>query len=342
MPRASVVVLSLAILLVCPLVFSSLPRAQAATVAPSPDPAPRTVLVDIYVVDVGDVSQQDGSYEADFYLSFAWNGTWYGAGGNQSSALPQNFAILNGQISQLELVSSDDNINGTSENYLSYRVYATLFSPMNFARYPLDHQTLSIMVEDNDYENSSLVFLADQKSQLDQGVQIPGWILDPGSVNMVVTNDVYKTTFGYPGISPTTDSYYSEAVFSMQVHRPFADVTLNVLLPLAVLVALAMASFRIKPESFEARLEVGVISIFTAVAFLLALNSTLPAQDYVTLADQLLMVAFAVLIYAIAIAILLHSYAESGIPRWAERLDRVSFYAVPLAALLSFLILVAF
>jgi len=339
MPRPSVAVLLLALLLVCPLVMSSSHRAEAATAAS--DPAPRTVLVDMYVVNVGDVNQQDGSYEADFYLAFAWNGTWYGASQNQTSALPQNFAILNGQISQLELVSSDSDINGTSENYLSYRVYATLFTPMNFARYPLDHQTLSIMLEDNDYDNSSLVYLADQRSQLDQGVQIPGWILEPGSVNMTVTNDVYKTTFGYPGLPPTSESYYSEAVFSMQVHRPFADVALNVLLPLAVLLALAMASFRIKPESFEARLEVGVISIFTAVAFLLALNSALPAQDYVTLADQLLIVAFAVLIYAIAVAILLHSFAGSGIPRWAKRLDRVSFYAVPLAALLAFLILVA-
>jgi hypothetical protein len=333
--RRSLFLLAVAIfLLVGPVVLSVSHRASAA----APSQAPTRVLVDIYVVNVGSVNEQSGSYEADFYLSFAWNGTWTGSG-NQSSALPENFAILNGQISSQELVSADRNINGTNENYLSYRVYATLFSPMDFTRYPLDHQTLSIEVENNDYDNSSLVFVADPQSQLSQDAKVPGWILDQGSVQMSVINDAYKTSFGYPGVPANSESFYSEAVFSVGVHRPSATVGVNILLPLGVLVALAMVTFKIKMESFEARLEVGLISIFTAVAFLLALNSAIPAQDYITLAEKLLIVAFAMLIYALALTIVLHSYGSSGAPRWAERLNSLSFVAVPLIALLAVLIL---
>ncbi|MDG6914490.1 MAG: hypothetical protein JRN23_03765 [Nitrososphaerota archaeon] len=311
------------------------------TVATPLAQAPRTVAVDIYVVNVGNVNQQAGSYEADFYLSFAWNGTWYGPGENQSAAFPANFAILNGQVSELELVSSDANINGTGENYLSYRVYATLYDPMSFARYPLDHQTLSIEVENNDYGNSSLQFVGDGQSQLNAGVAVPGWILDPGSERLTVGNELYKTSFGYPGSPTDSRSYYSEAVFSFSVHRPFAATAMNVLLPLGVLVALAMVTFRVREEGFEIRLEVGVISVFTAVAFLLALNSGIPAQDYLTLADQLMIVGFGMLIYAIALTMVLHSYGGRGVPGWARRLNAASFYAAPLFAVLAVLVLFA-
>lgn len=186
------------VLLLLHLSGSRAPGASAASLS-SANQSPRSVLVDIYVVSVGNLDQQAGSYEADFYLSFAWNGTWYGPGGNQSVAMPQNFALLNGQVSQLELVSSDTNITGTNENYLSYRVYATLYSPMNFARYPLDHQTLTIEVENNDYDNASLAFVADGQSQLSPDAHVPGWILDPGSSKMTVSNEVYRTNFGFPG-----------------------------------------------------------------------------------------------------------------------------------------------
>jgi hypothetical protein len=327
-------------LLVAPLVWLHVPASYAASPA-SGDQAARGVLVDVYVVNVGSIDQAAGSYEADFYLSFAWNGTWSGAGDNQSVGLPQNFAILNGQVSGLELVSSDQNINGTGENYLSYRVYATLYSPMNFARYPLDHQTLTIDVESNDYDNSSLVFVSDGQSQLSPEAQVPGWILDPGSAGMTVSNQLYKTSFGYPGSPSDSRSYYSEAVFSFSVHRPFAATAMDILLPLGVLVALAMVTFRIREESFDIRLEVGVISVFTAVAFLLALNSAIPAQDYLTVADELMIVGFLMLIYAIGLTMVLHAYGASGVPAWARRLNTASFFVLPVVALLAVLVLFA-
>jgi len=333
--REAGLLLAVGLLLVLPLAF----RAPAASAGVTGTPAPRVASVDIYIVDVGNLDQSAGSYEADFYLSFAWNGTWYGPDGNQSEALPQNFAILNGEVAKLETVTSDANINGTGENYISYRVYATLYSPMNFARYPLDHQTLSIEVEDNNYDNASMEYVSDGQSQLDPAAHVPGWLLDPGSEKMVVTSDPYKTSFGYPGSPPNSESFYSDATFSFAVHRPFADSAMNVLLPLGVLVALAMVTFKIKPDSFDIRLEVGVISIFTAVAFLLALNSGLPAQDYLTVADQLMIVAFAILIYAVAMAMIIHRYAGSSIPRWAERLNSASFWVAPLVALVAVLIL---
>lgn len=114
---------------------------------------------------------------------------------------------------------------------------------------------------------------------------------------------------------------------------------MTVLLPLAVLVALAMITFKIKDESFDSRLEVGVISVFTAVAFLLALSSGIPAQDFLTVADQLMVVAFAIQIYVIGLTMVLHAYGESGTPDWARRLNAASFYVVPAIALVAVLIL---
>jgi hypothetical protein len=185
------------------------------------------------------------------------------------------------------------------------------------------------------------VFVSDGQSQLSPQAHVPGWILDPGSAGLAVSNQLYRTSFGYPGSPAGSQSYYSEAVFSFTVHRPFAATAMNILLPLGVLVALAMVTFRIREESFDIRLEVGVVSVFTAVAFLLALNSGIPAQDYLTVADELMVVGFLILIYAIALTMVLHAYGASGVPGWARRLNSVSFFAVPVVALLAVLVLFA-
>ncbi|MDG6967490.1 MAG: hypothetical protein JRN23_07215 [Nitrososphaerota archaeon] len=316
-----------------------LPReGHAATPAATP---PTKVLVDIYVVNVGSIDQQKGSSPVDFYLSFAWNGSWYGPGGNSSSpALPQDFALMDGTVNQLQLISSQGDINGTGENYLSFRVGATLFDQMNFVRFPLDSQRLSIQIESNDFTNASLVYVPDTESQIGQNVSIPGWIVDGGS-GLSVENQLYRTSFGYPGLPPAYAAYYSEAIFTINIHRPVQTAALTLVVPLVVLVALATISFRIRMDSFGPRLQLGVVSIFTAVAFLLNMNNSVPVQGYFTLGDDTLLVAFGVLIYSICVTVVLHYYDPSSPPGWAKALNRSSFVGVPLAAVLLTLLIVA-
>jgi hypothetical protein len=52
-----------------------------------------------------------------------------------------------------------------------------------------------------------------------------------------------------------------------------------------------------------------------------------------------MIVAFAILIYAIALAMVIRHHGETGIPAWASRLDSTGFRAAPVVAIIAVLVL---
>jgi hypothetical protein len=77
---------------------------------------------------------------------------------------------------------------------------------------------------------------------------------------------------------------------------------------------------------------VGVISVFAAVAFLVNLETNIPA-GYFTLADEIMVIAFAALMYSIAMTVWFHRYVHQNLPSFTTKIDRASFVAVPLVVL---------
>lgn len=302
----------------------------------------RQVTVDVYVINIGDVNQQAGSYNIDMYLSFSWSGNWSASGNNASEpAFPSHFDLANGEINSMTLIDAEQNVSGTGYNYLEYRIQAIVYSPFNFQRYPLDKQRIFVNIEDSYYGNDSLVYVSDSHSMIDSSVHVPGWIIQSGSVQLSVSTHVYNSTFGYPGASQGTQYAYSQATFSFSMARPETTSVLDLGLPMVVLVGLSMISFRIKIEAFDSRLMVGVLNIFAAVAFLISIDSSLPA-GFFTLADEFMVVAFAVSMYSIGLTVWFHRFDPERLPSFVNRLDKASFMCMPIVALVILGLIVLF
>jgi len=336
--KSRVVVFTLSLSLVLLLSLSTPSHSSSAAAS-----SPRVVTVDMYIINVGNVNQQLGSYSVDMYLSFTWQGNWSATSNNASApALPSRFEFTNGQITTMNLIEADRNISGTGYNYLDYRVKGTFYAPFNFERYPLDKQVLLVNMEDGYYNNATLVYAPSNHSMLDPAVQIPGWIIQNGSTSLSISNHLYNTTFGYPNSLTTAQSYYSRATFSITVSRPVTTSLLQLGLPTIVLVVLSMIMFRISMENFDSRLQVGVISIFTGVAFLLSLDSNIPASGYFTLADQMMVTIFATILYSIAMTVWFHRYDPKNLPTYIRRINTASFALIPIVVIDLLILLIVF
>ena len=303
-------------------------------------PPPTQVTIDIYVISIGNLDEVGGTFSADFYLSFAWSGNWTVNNDNFSQpALPANFEFMNGEVDQVTQITAEQNISGSGYNYLSYRVSGTFFNTFNFARYPLDTQKLTIAIENNNYTDSTLVFVPSSHSTVDPDANVSGWIINHESVQEYVTTHYYNTTFGYPvNGSDSQNQTYSRAVFSVTVQRPLKSAALELLTPIIVLTLLAMLSIKIRSERLESSTAIFVASIFTSVAFLLNFNSSVPPIGYFTLADNIMIVLFGVLLYALSIRIVLHNY-EPNPPNSLTAIYGASFYAIPVAVAVASILL---
>jgi hypothetical protein len=315
-------------------------RVYATSVNSSTQALPRKVTIDTYVISIGNLNEVEGTFSADFYLSFAWSGNWSLNSNNSSQpALPENFEFMNGNIDQLTQITAEQNISGSGYNYLSYRVSGTFFDTFNFSRYPLDTQKLSIEIENNNFTVATLIFVPSSQSTIDPDANVSGWIINHGSSQEYVTTHYYNTSFAYPvNGSGSQNQTYSRAIFSITVQRPLISAALELLIPIIVLTLLAMLSIKIRSERLESSTAIFVASIFTSVAFLLNFNSSVPPIGYFTLADDIIIVLFGVLLYALSIRIILHNY-EPKPPKSLVAVYRASFFAIPVAVAVACLAL---
>ncbi len=321
-------------------------------------PQPRQVTVGLYLNDVAGLDQTTGSFDADFYLWFRWQGNWTEGDVNATVAadiaaaeanptgsysqlaeyaFPIHFELMNGQVMGLTLISAQPDYNGSGYNFLEYRVHASMHDPIVLQNYPLDVQTLSIEIEDSFYPNSTLVYVPDSGSSIDPSITsgngIPGWNYDASSFSVTVTNHLYASAFGY-GVIPgmNTTSSYSHFDASFTIRRPFANTVSTLLLPIAILLALTLVSFFIPIEKFEERLALLVTAVLSAVLLQINFDQNIPATGTFTLADRTVMVLYVVLMYGLGITVVqkwLSPEKHAGLIRWV---DRVTLIVIPVAS----------
>jgi hypothetical protein len=315
-------------------------------------PQPRPVAVGLYLNDVSGLDQITGSFQADFYLWFRWQGSWTIGAVNSTVAsdiaiaeasttgsysrlaeyaFPVHFELMNGEVTTLTLISAQPSYNGSTYNFLEYRVHAMMHDPIQLTNYPLDVQTLSIEMEDSFYPNSTLVYVPDSGSAIDPSITsgdgIPGWNFDIGSFSVVVTNHLYSSSFGY-GVIPSmnSSSSYSHLDASFSIRRPFQNAVSTLLLPVCILLALTLISFFISIDKFEERLALLVTAVLSAVLLQINFAQNIPATGTFTLADRTVMVLYAVLVYGLGITVMqkwLNPEKHASLIRWVDRLTLI-------------------
>ncbi len=269
--------------------------AQAA-----PSSGGSNVSVGVWLINVGKVDLSAGTADLDFYV-------WF-----NSSASPQNvsFEFMNGVVSSTSLISS-------SPSYQEYRVRGTFQNNLDFKNFPFDSHVVTIEIEDKNLSSSNLNFVPDSnETGVDPSINIAGWTIQNSSANVV--------QHSYPG-----NETYSRFIFGFDIGRSILSSVVKSVVPISIITTIAMLAFFVPPADYAQRIGLGVTALLAAVASHLALVSQIPPVGYLTLADKIMVTAYGLFLYGIAVSVLVMRRVHKNKMEEAERLNSWSRLALP-------------
>lgn len=282
-----------------------------------------------YFLSLSDISLQDGTCVADFWVLFCWRN----AGINPLETIE----VIDGTIDAKTGESTKTLKDGSQ--YACHRLRATLRQKWDVSQFPLDAQRIDVGLEDAALEAKELIFIADQSgSRVSPAVSVAGWSL--GNFAVRAQSQAYETNYGDTDLSPGARSEYSRLIVTLDLFRPRMALFFKLFTGLFVAVGIALVSIAVWPTDLDPRFGLPVGEMFTSIASQYVIASVLPATSEFTLADQLHVLAVGVIFLVLleSVASLLLTYADHAC--LARRLDAASLLILLVAATAAVVILV--
>ncbi len=253
---------------------------------------PATVRVGFVISEIRNYQIQDGSFSADFFMSFT-----------ADKPVPKLHPVFtNGH--DTNCISVVD-----VETFRFYRCTGTFTSPVDLLDYPFDTQNLDISVEDAVYGVDTIVFVADpRRTSLDANFRISGY-----SVAVVGAN-TFKHQ--YPSRFDRDDLYVSRYKFTLALDRFAQSAAFSVFVPAIIIVLISLIGLWVSPEHLEVRSNAGAPMLAAAVLFHYSLVQSLPATGYLTHADKLMLGVYVSLFMNMATTWVFMIVDEERIPFW--------------------------
>jgi hypothetical protein len=226
---------------------------------------PTEYKIGVYLLNVGKIDLQTGSYDLDFYL-------WIYSENADFTKLKPQFEFMNGRTT-IEPITVEP-------HYYEARVKGTFLKNMDFHQYPFEKLPLTIEVEGIETLDK-IVFTPDYDAGgIDAFVNIPGW-------NLSDSTSTVKTHQYYDGNS------YSRYIFSFTIERYPLSSFLKTIFPVVIITTIAMLAFWMSPTNFASRIGLGASTLLAAVAAHLNAANQLPPVGYLTLFDKIMIIAYA-------------------------------------------------
>jgi hypothetical protein len=226
---------------------------------------PAAVKVGFVISEIRDYQIQDGSFSADFFMSFT-----------ADKPVPKLHPVFtNGHDTNCTAIVE-------VETFRFYRCTGTFTSPVDLLDYPFDTQQLDISVEDAVYGVDTIVFVADpRRTSLDANFRLSGY-----SVATVGAN-TFKHQ--YPSRFDHDDLYVSRYKFTLALDRFAQSAAFSVFVPAFIIVIISLIGLWVPPSELEVRSNAGAPMLAAAVLFHYSLVQSLPATGYLTHADKLML-----------------------------------------------------
>ena len=228
---------------------------------------PERLTVGVYLINIGKIDLQTGSYDLDFYF-------WLSTSNPNVDFTREKptFDFMNSMNAKIEP-------NRAEPNYYEVRVKGTFLKNMDFRNYPFDTQQVTIEVEGFD-TTDKLVFVPDTASSgYDSLINVPGWNLGETKSDVIVHQ--------YP------DQSFSRYIFSFDIQRSPLSAFLKTVFPVIIITTIAMLAFWMSPTNFAPRIGLAASTLLAAVAAHLNAANQLPPIGYLTLMDKVMIVAYA-------------------------------------------------
>jgi hypothetical protein len=228
---------------------------------------PEILTAGVYIINIGKIDLQVGSYDLDFYFWLSTNNPDV----DFTKEKPA-FDFMNSMNARVEP-------SRLEPNYYEVRVKGTFLKNMDFRNYPFDSQRVTVEVEGFEPVDR-LVFEPDvAASGYDSLVNVPGWHLGETRSEIIIHQ--------YPDLS------FSRYVFSFDMERAPLSSFLKTIFPVLIITTIAMLAFWMSPTNFPPRIGLAASTLLAAVAAHLNAANQLPPIGYLTLMDKVMIVAYA-------------------------------------------------
>jgi hypothetical protein len=285
--------------------------APPPVIAPSPTATP--VAVSVLVNRAGNFSLRQGSWDADFDISFRWKGDAVDPG--------TTFRVTNGEVLSRDKETSHSR---DGERYERFNVKARIEKHFDPSRIPFGGEGLVVEIEDVAHTVESLRYEVDG-----EGIQVTPNALARG-LQLVQTFAGIKY-FNYPSHADdppvASGDVHSLFVVAMLVRPAGRESYLSMFQALFASVGIALLVFFIKPVHVDPRFGLGVGAFFAAIGNNIFLSTLLPQADRLTLTVMVNFIGLAtIFLTLIQSTISLHFYDTRGERRLSRFFDHVSVF----------------
>ena len=121
---------------------------------------------------------------------------------------------------------------------------------------------------------------------------------------------------------------HSQFNFVMHAQRQIMYYVVRIFIPLGLLIAVSWVSFFLR--DFSKRVDVSAGNLLAFIAFNFTLGSDLPRLGYLTLLDQLLVIAFVFAAVMVIYNVIMRRLERTGLPEHLERFDSRLLWIYPL------------
>jgi len=274
----------------------------------------KEVSVGLYLLDLGEFNIGTGSFTADFYL-------WMECA--SPPCFLDDFEFMNGRAAHRETIED-------TPRSKFYRIQANLNSAVDLAKFPFDSQRMQVVLEDTKATVEELRYVADKsRSGVDQGSVFPGWTVRGWSAQVRDHN--------YPVFGET----YSRYTLSVDISRLVVSSFIKTFLPVFFIVLVVLSSFVLDPDNIPMRLTMVGSALVASVMFHVSITNQLPPVGYLTLADKVMLLTYAIVLFAFITNVLLVRLNEAKRPDVIVRIHKATEYPlfgiVPVLYFLLFL-----
>jgi hypothetical protein len=279
---------------------ASEPPAITAPVPASSPAGPAEVKIGMYINDIQSIDLHNYSFVADVYVWFRDRDTGVTPG--------KSFEWMN-------MFAPDDHVQtdidpepvpqADGSEYQVFRHQGPFAAKFSVKTYPFDAHTLTIEIEDQEWDSSRLVYVPDQVT-LNPDIQLPGFVI--GKPMLEIRNRPYPTTFGDTDLKQP--QAYSRAIVSIPISRPVVSGITKSLLPVFIVVLVAAAALLLKPEHIEARVGLSITALLTLVALQFSAQASLPDVGYLLMLDQIYLASYGFVLLVVGLLVTTTGNAE--------------------------------
>ena len=291
---------------------------------PDPQGPPTDIDIEVFVIDVNKINDVDQTFLTDIFIIVKWKDPRLSKDSLGRSI--EHCRIDLGEIwnPELNLVNIGgqfqkiykEKVTVDTEGNIRYgqRGVGSLLSPLDLEDFPFDKQILPITFVSVGYGPDEVTLnVKTEGSGIRDTLSIVGWNIKPELAFETFTE-----------IAPRFGKV-SLVEYKITAERKSEYFIWLIMLSLSLIVLMAWSVFWIDPSQLGPQIGISTASIFTLIAFRLAISTSLPKVSFLTVMDKFILFSTLLVFFALGVTIVASNISKRGnenLARWIDILAR--------------------